>query len=173
MVDTVSAETRSRMMASVRRRDTKPEIAVRKALHAAGFRFRVDVRSLPGSPDIVLARWKTAVFVHGCFWHRHDGCFHAATPATRPEFWQSKFDANVARDRKSEEALLHLGWKVAIVWECGLSANENEGTIRDLIGFIRARETSFSRTEFPGSPPRLRDVACSASVVDAGREQDA
>lgn len=152
MTDVVSAETRSKMMASIRRRDTKPEIAVRKALHAAGYRFRLDVRSLPGSPDIVLPKWRTAIFVHGCFWHRHAGCFYASTPATRPEFWQAKFDANVARDHGNEEALLERGWHVAIVWECGLAQDVRDATVSSLFSFIRRTKDAPTEENFPAMP---------------------
>ncbi|TDK53346.1 very short patch repair endonuclease [Antarcticimicrobium luteum] len=154
MADIVSAETRSKMMASIRRRDTKPEIMVRKELHAAGFRFRLDVRTLPGSPDIVLSKWRTVIFVHGCFWHRHAGCAYASTPATRPEFWQAKFAANVMRDLRNEEALLEQGWKVAVVWECGLSPRVRDGTIKGLVAFIRRPASPPIRSSFPETPPR-------------------
>ncbi|ABD55774.1 very short patch repair endonuclease [Jannaschia sp. CCS1] len=154
MVDIVSAETRSRMMASIRRRNTKPEMVVRQELHAAGFRFRLDVRSLPGSPDIVLPKWRTAIFVHGCFWHRHAGCKYASTPATRPKFWQAKFEANVRRDCSNERALIEMGWKVAIVWECGLAQGVRADTICGLFAFIRHPSPSPTRLFFPETPPR-------------------
>lgn len=154
MADVVSTETRSKMMASIRRRDTKPELVVRKALHAAGFRYRLDVRSLPGSPDIVLPKWRTAIFVHGCFWHRHPGCAYASTPATRSEFWQAKFDANVARDHRNESALLDAGWKIAIVWECGLSKGGRDETIGSLIDFVRRPPSGMNKINLPATPPR-------------------
>ncbi|MBO6603100.1 MAG: DNA mismatch endonuclease Vsr [Roseicyclus sp.] len=153
MVDTVSAETRSKMMASIRRRNTKPEMVVRQELHARGLRFRLDVRSLPGSPDIVLPKWRTTIFVHGCFWHRHAGCKYTSTPATRPDFWQAKFEANVRRDWSNEVALIEMGWKVAIVWECGLAQGVRTDTIRDLQSFIQHADTSLSRMVFPETPP--------------------
>ncbi len=112
-------------MGRVGGKNTKPEILVRKALHSAGFRFRLHRRDLPGRPDIVLPRLKTAVFVHGCFWHRHEGCKLSTNPKTRVEFWQGKFDANVARDRGNEEALSGLGWKVVTIWECQTRNAEN------------------------------------------------
>ena len=119
MADVVDAATRSRMMAGIRGRDTKIEIAVRKALHARGLRYRTDVRGLPGRPDIVLPRWKAAILVHGCFWHAHD-CGLCRIPATRPDFWREKLEGNAARDRRNEGALCAAGWRVAIVWECAL-----------------------------------------------------
>lgn len=115
-------------MRAVRRTHTGPELIVRKVLHAAGLRFRLHRRDLPGTPDIVLPRHKTAIFVHGCFWHRHSGCRLATMPRTRVEFWRDKFDRNVARDQAKEAALVNEGWCVLTVWECetrnreGLSA---------------------------------------------------
>lgn len=152
MVDIVSQEVRSRMMAAIGRRDTKPEIQVRKALHAAGFRFRLDVRDLPGSPDIVLPKWHTAIFVHGCFWHRHPDCARATTPSTRPDFWQRKFDANVKRDSRAENALLTQGWKVAVVWECCLGKDHVEQSLMTLTKFIHQTGGEVIRKEIPNSP---------------------
>lgn len=120
MVDVVDALTRSRMMSGIRGRDTKPELLLRRALHALGFRYRLHGRDLPGRPDIVLPRHRAVVFVHGCFWHRHAGCRYASTPATRPEFWANKFRKNVERDLRNQEALLATAWRVAVVWECAL-----------------------------------------------------
>ncbi|WP_444448534.1 very short patch repair endonuclease [Pseudomonas kurunegalensis] len=105
-------------MRAVRRAHTKPEVLVRKAMHALGLRFRLHAKSLPGSPDIVLAKHHAVVFVHGCFWHRHPGCKYATTPKTRQEFWIPKFEGNVARDARKEAQLQELGWRVLIVWEC-------------------------------------------------------
>lgn len=108
----------SGIMRAVRRAHTKPEVLVRKALHALGLRFRLHAKLLPGSPDIVLTKHQTVVFVHGCFWHRHPGCKYATTPKTRQEFWIPKFEGNVARDARKEAQLQELGWRVLIVWEC-------------------------------------------------------
>ena len=118
MVDIVDAATRSRMMAGIRGKHTRPELGLRRALHARGLRFRLHVRGLPGVPDIVLPRWRAAILVQGCFWHRHEGCRYATSPATRPEFWQNKFHENVARDRRTQTHLREEGWRVALVWEC-------------------------------------------------------
>jgi DNA mismatch endonuclease, patch repair protein len=117
-MDIVSPETRSRMMAGIRGRDTRPEIVVRRYLHAAGLRFRLGGCGLPGRPDIILASRRVAVFVHGCFWHRHAGCRFATTPATRADFWERKFAANIARDAIAASALAGLGWTSMTVWEC-------------------------------------------------------
>lgn len=120
MVDIVSTEVRSRMMAGIRGRNTQPELLLRRELHARGFRFRLHRKDLPGCPDLVFPRYHAALFVNGCFWHRHPGCRYASTPATRAEFWQKKFDANVARDKAAVEDLAIHGWRVAVVWECAL-----------------------------------------------------
>jgi DNA mismatch endonuclease (patch repair protein) len=106
------------MMSSIKGRNTSPEMAVRKYLHAAGLRFRLHSDRLPGRPDIVLPSFKVAIFVHGCFWHRHEGCAFATTPASNSEFWQRKFDANVARDAKCIRLLGELGWTPLVFWEC-------------------------------------------------------
>ena len=113
-------QVRSRTMSRIKGKNTKPEIAVRSMLHRAGYRFRLHGRKLPGSPDIVLARHKTVVFVHGCFWHRHEGCKYTTTPKTRTEFWSDKFRKNVERDARQQRELREMGWRVLIVWECEL-----------------------------------------------------
>lgn len=117
-MDRIAPARRSALMSRIRGRDTGPELAVRRALHAAGHRFRLHRRDLPGRPDIVLPGLRTAVFVHGCFWHRHEGCRNATTPGTRTDFWQAKFAANVERDARVARALEALGWKVVVIWEC-------------------------------------------------------
>nr|WP_280938712.1 very short patch repair endonuclease [Mesorhizobium sp. LSJC264A00] len=109
---------RSAIMRAVKHRDTKPEMAVRRALHRLGLRFRLQRRDLPGRPDIVLPGRRLAIFVHGCFWHRHPDCRRATTPKTRIDFWSAKLEANAARDERVERELVAAGWKVLIVWEC-------------------------------------------------------
>lgn len=120
MTDIVNKTTRSRMMAGIKGKNTVPERVLRQAMHKRGFRFRLHAKQLPGHPDLLFPKYKAAVFVHGCFWHRHRNCRYATTPATRTEFWQTKFASNVARDRASVKALINSGWRVAIVWECSL-----------------------------------------------------
>lgn len=120
MADIVDAATRSRMMSGIRSRNTKPEMRVRQFLHRQGFRFRLHVRDLPGKPDIVLPRYRAVIFVHGCFWHRHDDCRHATIPASNTEFWLEKFAANIRRDTEAKRQLENLGWKVIVVWSCRL-----------------------------------------------------
>jgi len=124
VTDVVDPATRSRMMSGIRGRNTKPEISVRKALFAAGFRFRLHRKDLPGRPDVVLPGLRVAVFVHGCFWHAHPGCCYARVPASNREFWEAKLAANVERDRLAKEALLSRGWRVLVVWECATRSNE-------------------------------------------------
>jgi len=117
-MDRLTTEQRSRVMSRVRGKDTTPELIVRRIAHALGLRFRLQRRDLPGTPDLVFPRWRTAVFVHGCFWHRHPGCRRASIPQTRIEFWRSKLARNVERDRAASAALKKAGWRVAVVWEC-------------------------------------------------------
>ncbi|MER9641419.1 DNA mismatch endonuclease Vsr [Mesorhizobium sp. M0239] len=121
-MDVVDAATRSRMMAGIKGKNTRPEVMLRRALHSRGIRFRLHTTKLPGRPDIVFPRFGAVCFVHGCFWHRHAGCGFATTPRTRGEFWQSKFLANVDRDRRNQRELIIAGWRVAVVWECALRA---------------------------------------------------
>lgn len=108
------------MMASIRGKSTRPELELRKKLHAKGFRYRLHAPDLKGKPDLVFAQYKSAIFVHGCFWHRHEGCHWCTTPSSNVDFWNAKFDRNVARDKETVEALRNMGWRLAVVWECGL-----------------------------------------------------
>ena len=124
------SEQRSRNMSAIKSKNTKPEIAVRKLLHSMGYRFRLHRKDLPGSPDIVLPKYKTVIFVHGCFWHRHQNCKYASNPKTRREFWEKKFKENIERDKKTQNKLKSLGWKTKIVWECELKDIDN---LRDKI----------------------------------------
>ncbi|HEV7437320.1 MAG TPA: very short patch repair endonuclease [Pseudorhizobium sp.] len=119
MADVVSAAVRSRMMAGIRSKNTKPEIILRKGLHGRGFRFRLHNKSLPGSPDLVFARRKAVLFAHGCFWHGHD-CHLFRLPSTRREFWEAKIARNREVDQRAERSLLAAGWRVGVVWECAL-----------------------------------------------------
>ncbi len=119
-MDTVSPEERSRIMSHVKGRDTTPEKRVRSLLHSMGYRFRLQRADLPGKPDIVLPKFKTVIFVNGCFWHRHPGCKRATLPKSNAEFWRQKLEKNVARDRRNIQTLKDLGWYVLIIWECEL-----------------------------------------------------
>jgi DNA mismatch endonuclease, patch repair protein len=120
MTDTLTRLERSQLMAKIKGKNTGPELAVRSLLHRAGHRFRIHVRDLPGTPDIVLPRHRTVVFVHGCFWHRHRNCKIATTPKSHKKFWLEKFVRNVANDRKHRRQLRRLGWQVVTVWSCQL-----------------------------------------------------
>lgn len=119
MTDIVDAQTRSRMMRGIQSKDTQPELRLRRALHALGFRYRLHAKELPGRPDMVFPKYRAVVFVHGCFWHGHE-CPVFRWPKTRPEFWRAKIEANRARDDRKIQALQALGWRVAVVWECDL-----------------------------------------------------
>jgi DNA mismatch endonuclease (patch repair protein) len=132
MTDVVDSQTRSRMMAGIRGKDTKPELILRRSLHALGFRYRLHAKGIPGKPDLVLPKFKAVIFVHGCFWHRHPGCRYASTPATRPEFWASKFRTNVGRDGAVRSALLLAGWRVATIWECALRSETGVAAVRNI-----------------------------------------
>lgn len=132
-----TTETRSRIMAAVRGRDTKPEMLLRRRLHAEGLRYRISVRGLPGSPDVVFPQYRAVVFVHGCFWHRHTGCSKATTPKSNEAFWQAKFKANVVRDRKAVAALHDLAWRVGIVWQCAIGHEVDEDLVREICWFVR------------------------------------
>jgi DNA mismatch endonuclease (patch repair protein) len=118
MVDQLTPEERSAHMRRIRQRDTTPEMAVRCMAHALGARFRLHRRDLPGTPDLIFPRYRKAIQVHGCFWHRHDECRIARIPKSRVEYWQAKLDRNVERDRRALDALKAMGWQVLVVWEC-------------------------------------------------------
>ena len=126
MADIFTREKRSWNMSRIKGKDTKPELLLRKLLHRRGFRFRLHDKKLPGKPDIVLPRYRTVIFVNGCFWHRHPGCRYAYTPKSRQEFWSSKFEATVKRDKEKEERLKTEGWNVIVVWECELKKNADK-----------------------------------------------
>ncbi|MGH1448805.1 MAG: very short patch repair endonuclease [Pseudomonadaceae bacterium] len=138
-MDIVDQPTRSRMMAGIKGKDTKPEMAVRRYLHACGYRFRLHRKDLPGKPDIVLAKLKTCIFVHGCFWHRHIGCRYATTPKTRQNFWSEKFRATVARDLRAVQALEDAGWRVLIVWECEIK-HSRDTTLAALVSALQSKK---------------------------------
>lgn len=120
MSDRLTPERRSWNMSRIKGKDTKIEVEVRKYLFSKGYRFRKNDKRYPGKPDIVLPKYQVAIFVHGCFWHRHEGCKDATTPKTRTEFWLEKFDKNVRNDQIKQEKLRELGWRVFVIWECEL-----------------------------------------------------
>lgn len=124
MVDFLSPRERSNRMSLIRGRDTQPELALRRALHRLGLRFRLHGAGLPGKPDLVFPRYKTVVFVHGCFWHQHAGCSIATIPKSNTQFWVEKFKKNIDRDKRVSAQLNELGWKVLVAWECELSTRQ-------------------------------------------------
>ncbi len=143
MVDIVSPATRSRMMSNIKTKNSRPEMLVRRLLHLEGYRFRLHRKDLPGTPDIVLPKFKIAIFVHGCFWHSHCGCNNAKVPATRSEFWMAKLSANVARDKVAVEKLNAIGWRVLCIWEC---ATRGSGSIDDLMPDISSWMLGMERS---------------------------
>lgn len=138
MADSLSPEKRSWNMSRIKGKDTAIEIQVRKYLFSQGFRYRKNVKTLPGKPDIVLPKYHAVIFVHGCFWHRHPGCKYAYTPKTRVEFWQEKFDKNIQNDIRHKEELLAAGWRVFVIWECQLQGNQKENTLHTLVSDLRS-----------------------------------
>lgn len=118
MVDVVSKEKRSQMMAGIRGKNTKPEIIIRKMLFANGYRFRINKKIGNARPDIVLPKWNLCIFVHGCFWHRHDGCKYSANPKSNKKFWHAKFKQNRLRDSRNHAELKEAGWRILVIWEC-------------------------------------------------------
>jgi len=145
MTDIVDAQARSQIMAKVPRFNSKPELALRRALHALGFRFRLHRADLPGRPDVTLPRFRATIFVHGCFWHRHKGCVRTTTPASRADFWLDKFERNQARDLRVRQALLESHWRVAIVWECAVRS-DSAAVAAAISRWLKSDETEL---EFP------------------------
>lgn len=137
MADVHSKETRSYNMSRIRSKNTKPKILVRKFLHAEGFRYRLHAKNLPGKPDIVLPKYKTVIFVQGCFWHGHANCKYFVIPKTRTEWWVSKIDRNIFNDSKSKKVLSIQGWKVIDIWECELKNSEIEDTLSSLKNILK------------------------------------
>ncbi len=130
-------------MSGIRGKDTRPELALRSALFAAGLRYRLHQRGLPGSPDLVFPKYRAALFVHGCFWHRHDGCRYATSPKTNSDFWRLKFEGNVSRDARNVALLGEQGWRVAIVWECALKRSVDE--VAQAVGmWLRGNEAALT-----------------------------
>ena len=133
MTDTVSPKRRSEIMSNVKGKHTKPEIIVRKFLHAKGFRFRLHSSKLPGKPDLILKKYKTIIFINGCFWHGHENCRIYVMPKTNVDFWREKIDKNMFRDRIIINNLKEMGWNVIILWECTLKKTKREETLNNLV----------------------------------------
>jgi DNA mismatch endonuclease, patch repair protein len=143
MADVVAPEVRSRMMSGIRGKDTYPEMLVRRFLHRSGMRYRLHDRKLPGGPDLVFPSHRSVVFIHGCYWHRHQGCRYATMPTSNVRFWQTKFSDNVRRDREAVDRLLERGWRVHIIWECGLREVPAERSLHWLPAAIRCGRSRF------------------------------
>lgn len=131
-MDTLSVEQRHKVMSSIRGKDTRPEVLVRKYLFARGYRFRLNHPRLPGHPDIVLRKYRTCIFVNGCFWHAHEGCGHFRLPKSNTDFWRAKFDRNQLRDKEDRSKLTQMGWHCITVWECELKPKVREKTLQSL-----------------------------------------
>lgn len=143
MADIVDSATRSRMMSSIRGRNTKPELLLRRRLHHEGFRFRLYYTGLPGKPDVVLPNRRVAILVHGCFWNRHQDCHWCTKPASNSKFWQAKFARNLARDAEMSVSLLEADWNVATIWERGLRPEFVDETVAKLFGWIGSHTPTF------------------------------
>lgn len=137
MADIKTKESRSYNMSRISGKDTKPEELVRKYLFSKGFRYRKNVRQLPGTPDLVLPKYRTVIFVNGCFWHGHEGCKYFVWPKSNAEFWRQKIKTNISRDRRKEAQLRDMGWNVMIVWECELRPPKREATLEELESQLR------------------------------------
>ena len=147
MADIVDTATRSRMMSGIRGKDTKPELIVRQFLHSHGFRYRLHLKTLPGRPDLVLPKHRAVIFVHGCYWHRHQNCRLAYNPKSREDFWQEKFRLNVKRDENAFAQLREDGWRIMTIWECALRDCElREIGLNKVAEWI---ESDWASAEFP------------------------
>jgi DNA mismatch endonuclease, patch repair protein len=142
MTDVHNKATRSFNMSRIRSKDTKPEILVRKFLFSQGFRFRIHVKTLPGKPDIVLPKFKTVIFIHGCFWHGHEGCSYFVVPKTSSDWWLKKIETNRNKDKSNNSALHSRGWKVKIIWECELKPKKREKSLITLLKYFKIANTS-------------------------------
>ena len=132
MSDVLNPQQRHRCMSHIRSKATKPEMLVRRWLWAHGYRYRLNVKSVPGKPDIVMRKYRTAIFVNGCFWHGHEGCKQFVLPKTNTEFWQNKIEANQSRDQKNYDILINAGWQVIVLWQCKLTKQELEQTMQSV-----------------------------------------
>ena len=132
MSDVHTKETRSYNMSMIKGKNTKPEMIVRRYLFSKGFRYRVNVKELPGKPDIVLRKYRTVIFINGCFWHGHEGCKYFVIPKTRTEWWRAKIDKNIARDAEVRDKLRSMGWRTMVVWECQLKPKQRENTLSEI-----------------------------------------
>ena len=154
-MDTVDTTTRSRIMSSVRHKNTKPEMLLRSALHRSGMRYRLHVKGLPGTPDLVFPRYRSAIFVHGCYWHLH-GCYRSTSPKSRREFWEQKFHTNRDRDSRNRSDLKERGWRVLVVWECSL-LGKHALQLNEITAIVRCwLEGAHEESEIVGRPLHLQ-----------------
>ena len=144
-------------MSMIKGKNTKPEIIVRKYLFHCGFRFRVNVKRLPGTPDIVLRKYKTAIFVNGCFWHGHEGCPEFRPPRTRVEWWTEKLNRNKARDARVREELRAMGWNTMVIWECQLKPKERQATLENV---VRLLEKTYLESTYSSDPRICITMQC-------------
>lgn len=149
MADPLTPEQRHRCMSCIRAKDTKPEMLVRRYLHSRGFRYRLNVRRLPGTPDIVLRKYKTAIFIHGCFWHGHEGCRLYVPPKSNTHYWTEKISRNIERDTIACAKLHQLGWHTVVLWECQLKPRERENTLSHLEYILSTTYLNDRRTNRP------------------------
>ena len=155
-MDTVTPATRSRMMAAVRGKNTKPELAVRALVHELGFRFRLHRTDLPGTPDLVFPRLRCVVFVHGCFWHRHPNCPATTTPEDNAEYWATKFRRNVERDRDAANELRTMGWQVLVIWQCQTrDAPRLRRKLKRFLDRQSAKVADWQKAPQRGQPPAI------------------
>ena len=154
MTDIVDPAKRSRLMASIRGKNTKPELKVRRGLHQLGVRFRLHRRDLPGSPDLVFPKYQATFFVHGCFWHRHESCRLAYTPSTNSHKWVEKFDSNVERDRRQIALLQQGGWRVFVIWECALRAKDSSDLLVAVAAELRTGKSTYREWPTTSNQPQ-------------------
>lgn len=173
MTDVYSKEKRSYVMSRIRSKNTKPELLVRKYLFGQGFRFRVNVNRLPGTPDIVLRKYGAVIFVHGCFWHGHENCPVYVPPKTRPEYWLKKIDRNRERDMGARAKVKAMGWNVIVIWECQLKPKVRQQTFEDLSHLLRIfllRRYGYKETHIYEEPDQ--SLTCVAEpIVEYGNNK--
>lgn len=153
MTDVVDNKTRSRMMSGIKGKNTIPELKIRRFLHKHGFRYGLHKDTLPGKPDLVMPKYKLVIFINGCYWHRHDNCIYTTTPKTRTGFWSKKLSDNKKRDQRNYEALIKHGWRVLVIWECGLKHSADN--IGDILTLVKA---DCSYAEWPFEAPKKQVI---------------
>jgi DNA mismatch endonuclease (patch repair protein) len=148
MTDVHEPDIRSYNMSQIHGKDTKPELMVRKHLHSQGFRFRLHDAKLPGKPDVLLKKYDSIIFIHGCFWHGHEGCRYFKIPGTRAEWWSAKIERNIQRDKDSVKKLQELGWTVFVIWECDLKPKQRSNTLETLTLNLKDQQSKIRKAPF-------------------------